>query len=112
MSSITKNQPKQIRNQLNSTETKQLDTELTSSVINAPHEDFAEKPNRSVRIIEIKQEKTKYTEDRIQDFEISYAGTCIAVEGSPKDLTILFKKMQHNPEFAEDVFRQARALSE
>lgn len=68
--------------------------------------------DKSVRIVGIKQDQPKCIEDRIQDFEIIYAGTCVAVEGRPNDLTILFKKMQENPQFAEDIFRQAKSLSE
>ena len=64
-----------------------------------------------IRIVKIKQEKPKSTAEEIQDFEIMYAGVRIAVEGSPQDLTILFEKMQNNPQFAEDVFRQAKSLS-
>lgn len=67
--------------------------------------------DRSVRIVKIKQEP-KPIEDRIQDFEIMYAGVRIAVEGSPQDLTRLFEKMQNNPQFAEDIFRQAKSQSQ
>jgi hypothetical protein len=64
--------------------------------------------DRSLRIVKIKQEP-KSLEDKIQDFEIMYAGVRIAVEGSPQDLTRLFEKMQNNPQFAEDIFRQAES---
>lgn len=70
-----------------------------------------ERVDRSVRIVKIKQEP-KPIEDRIQDFEIMYAGVRIAVEGSPQDLTRLFEKMQDNPQFAEDIFRQAKSQSQ
>ncbi len=99
-------------NQLNSTTTTQSDVQRASPVIDVAHEDVTDKPDKSVRIVEIKQEKVKHIGDRIQDFEIVYAGTCVAVQGRPQDLTVLFKKMQHNPQFAEDIFRQARLLSE
>ncbi|MEM8829538.1 MAG: DUF3102 domain-containing protein [Cyanobacteria bacterium P01_G01_bin.19] len=90
------------------------DTSVASkpSTIDPVRERVHHKPDKSVRIVEIKQEISKYIEDKVQDFHIVYAGTCIAVEGSPKDLTILFKKMQNNPEFAEDIFRQAQLISE
>lgn len=81
-------------------------------VIDLSQEDIAHTPEKSVRIVEIKQEEPKNIQDRIQDFEILYAGICVAVEGSPHDLTILFEKMQSNPQFAEDIFRQARTLVE
>ena len=68
--------------------------------------------DRSVRIVTIKQDKPKPIEDKIQDFEIMYAGVRIAVEGSPQDLTRLFEKMQNNPQFAEDIFRQAKSQSQ
>lgn len=70
-----------------------------------------ERIDRSVRIVKIKQEP-KPIEDKIQDFEIMYAGVRIAVEGSPQDLTRLFEKMQNNPQFAEDIFRQAKSQSQ
>ena len=99
-------------NRLNSATIAQSDIQLASPVIDVSHEDIADKPDRSVRIVKIKQEKPKQIEDKIQDFEITYAGTCVAVQGRPKDLTVLFEKMQNNPQFAEDIFRQARLLSE
>ena len=99
-------------NRLDSATVPQSDIQLASPVIDVAHEDVADKPDQSVRIVEIKQEKPKYIEDKIQDFEITYAGTCVAVQGRPKDLTVLFEKMQNNPRFAEDIFRQARLLSE
>lgn len=95
-------------NQLNSTKITQLDTQLTSPVIDVTQTDLAKQPDKSVRIVQIKQEKLKHIEDEIQDFEVVYADICIVVEGSPKDLTILFEKMQNNPQFAEDIFRQAK----
>ncbi len=98
-------------NQVNSTKTTQSDTQLTSPLIDISQENVVKKPNISVRIVEIKQEKAKHIDDKIQDFEIMYVGTCIAVEGRPKDLTVLFEKMQNNPQFAEDIFRQAKLLS-
>ena len=72
---------------------------------------IGERLDRSVRIVKIKQEP-KSIEDRIQNFEIMYAGVQIAVEGSPQDLTRLFEKMQNNPQFAEDIFRQAKSQSQ
>ncbi len=99
-------------NRLDSATIKQSDIQLASPAIDVAHEDIADKPDQSVRIVKIKQEKPKQIEDKIQDFEITYAGTCVAVQGRPKDLTVLFEKMQHNPQFAEDIFRQARLLSE
>ncbi len=99
-------------NQDNSTTVTQSDIQPTSPLVNLTQEDLAQKPDASVRIVEIKQDKLKQIEDKIQDFEIIYAGICVAVEGRPQDLTVLFKKMQHNPKFAEDIFRQARLLSE
>ncbi len=99
-------------NRLNSATIAQSDIQLASPVIDVSHEDIADKPDPSVRIVKIKQEKPKQIEDKIQDFEITYAGTCVAVQGRPKDLTVLFEKMQNNPQFAEDIFRQARLLSE
>ena len=94
-------------NQLNPSSTTQFDLQNTSSKVHA-----AKKYDTSVRIIHIKQESPKHFEDKIQDFEIIYAGISIAVKGSPKDLTFLFKKMQDNPQFAEDIFRQAKLSSE
>lgn len=88
------------------------DTQDSSSKIDVMQKDATQKPDKSVRIVEIKQEISKYIEDKVQDFHVVYAGTCIAVEGSPKDLTVLFKKMQNNPQFAEDIFRQAKSISE
>ncbi len=99
-------------NRLDSTTINQLDVQRASSVVNVAHEDVTEKPDKSVRIVEIKQEKAQHIGDKIQDFEIIYAGTCVAVQGRPKDLTVLFEKMQNNPQFAEDIFKQARLLSE
>jgi Protein of unknown function (DUF3102) len=104
-------------NQLNSSNITQLDTQALDtqeilSEVDVIQKNVAENFEKSVRIIAIKQESPKYIEDRIQDFEIIYAGNCIAVEGSPKNLTILFRKMQDNPQFAEDIFRQAELLSE
>ena len=99
-------------NQLNSSSTAQLNVQNISSKADTRPKHTAKKDDKSVRIIRIKQESTKHNEDKIQDFDIIYAGISIAVEGSPRDLTILFKKMQNNPQFAEDIFRQARILSE
>ncbi len=99
-------------NQQNSTIIVQSDIQPALPVININQKDITQQPDRTVRIIEIKQEQPKHTEDKIQDFEVIYAGICVAVEGSPKDLTTLFKKMQNNPQFAEDIFRQARSVSE
>ena len=90
----------------------QLDVQSASPVIDVVHEDVTEKTDKSVRIVAIKQEKPKHIGDGIQDFEIIYAGTCVEVQGRPKDLTVLFEKMQNNPQFAEDIFRQARSISE
>jgi hypothetical protein len=85
---------------------------LADQVIDLSQEDIAHKHEKSVRIVEIKQEQPKHIQDRIQDFEIMYAGICVAVEGSPQNLTILFQRMQSDPQFAEDIFRQARTLAE
>ncbi len=104
--------------QPNLTKLERSDNESQALTIDISENDISENKitdkleDKSVRIVNIKQEKPKCVEDRIQDFEIIYAGTCIAVEGRPQDLTILFQKMQDNPQFAEDVFRQARSLSE
>ncbi len=98
-------------NQSNLSSTTQLDAQNTFSEVNVAQKDAARKYDKSVRIIHIKQESLKHIEDRIQDFEIIYAGISITVEGSPKDLTVLFKKMQDNPQFAEDIFRQAKLPS-
>lgn len=100
------------QNQSNSTKITRLDSQLRSQAIEVSQPDAANKSNSGVRIVRIKQETPQSARDRIQDFEIIYAGTCIAAEGSPEDLTILFEKMQNNPQFARDVFRQARLLSE
>ncbi|MGL5938884.1 MAG: DUF3102 domain-containing protein [Waterburya sp.] len=85
---------------------------LEDQLVDLSQEDIAHKSEKSVRIVEIKQEQPKHIQDRIQDFEIMYAGTCVAVEGSPQDLTILFQRMQSDPQFAEDIFRQAKTLAE
>ena len=98
--------------QLDSVKIEQSDVRQTLPVVDVKYESVTEKPARSVRIIGIKQEKPKHLGDNIQDFEIIYAGTCVAVEGRPKDLTILFEKMQNNPKFAEEIFKKARLLSE
>ena len=97
-------------NQLNSSTIIQSDVQSTSSAVDAVYENVGDRSDKSVRIVEIKRKKSKQIVDKIQDFEILYAGTCIAVQGCPKDLTILFEKMQINPQFAEDIFRQARSL--
>ena len=97
--------------EVSTTESESSDTCDTSTVNNVAPKADTESGDRSVRIVKIKQEKQKSTADKIQDFEIMYAGVRIAVEGSPQDLTILFEKMQNNPQFAEDVFRQAKSLS-
>ncbi len=107
----TKTNTYQQANQLNLSSTIQLDAQNTSSEVNVTREHADRKYDKTVRIIHIKQEIPKHIEDRIQDFEIIYAGISIAVEGSPKDLTVLFKKMQDNPQFTEDIFRQAKLLS-
>ena len=96
-------------NQLDSATIKQSNIQLASPVVDFTYEDVKEKLDQSVRVIRIKQEKPKHLEDRVQDFEIIYGGTCVAVEGRPQDLTVLFEKMQNNPQFAEDIFRQARS---
>ena len=89
---------------------KSTDNETTIDV--SPSEN-AKTAEQSVRIVEIKQPKPLHTENKkqIQDFEIVYAGVRIAVEGSPQDLTILFEKMQNNPQFARDIFEKAKSLS-
>ena len=97
--------------EISTTESERSNTCDTSAVSDADAKANARLSDRSVRIVKIKQEKPKSTADKIQDFEIIYAGVRIAVEGSPQDLTILFEKMQNNPQFAEDVFRQAKSLS-
>ncbi|MGL6345110.1 MAG: DUF3102 domain-containing protein [Waterburya sp.] len=84
---------------------------LEDQLVDLSQEDIAHKSEQSVRIVKIKQEQPKHIQDRIQDFEIMYAGICVAVEGSPQDLTILFERMQSDPQFAEDIFRQARKLA-
>ncbi|MDJ0691585.1 MAG: DUF3102 domain-containing protein [Xenococcaceae cyanobacterium MO_188.B32] len=99
-------------NQIDSVKIEQSNIQQALPVVDVTHEDVTEKPTQSVRIIGIKQEKPKHLGDSIQDFEIIYAGTCVAVEGRPKDLTILFEKMQNDPQFAEDIFRKARLLSQ
>ena len=99
-------------NRLDSATIDQIDIQHASPVVDVIDEDVAEEPDKSVRIVEIKQEKPKHIGNKIQDFEITYAGTCVAVQGRPHDLTVLFEKMQNNPQFAEDIFRQARLLSE
>ncbi len=97
-------------NQLNSTTIMQSDAQSTSSVVDVVHKNVGARSDKSVRIVEIKRKKSKQIVDKVQDFEIVYAGTCVAVQGCPKDLTILFEKMQIHPQFAEDIFRQARSL--
>ena len=99
------------QNQLNSSNTNQSNAQVISSQAKVIKQDSAMEPDKSVEIIEIKQENQKHVEDRIRDFEIVYTGTRIAVKGSPKDLTILFRKMQDDPQFARDIFRQAESLS-
>lgn len=96
---------------ISTTESEQSDTCNTSTTIDVDAEANAKSSDRSVCIVKIK-EKPQYIADKVQDFEIVYAGVRIAVEGSPQDLTILFEKMQNNPQFAEDVFRQAKSLSQ
>nr|MDJ0569848.1 hypothetical protein [Pleurocapsa sp. MO_192.B19] len=98
-------------NQLNSIITEQSNIQHLPTVVDVTYQDVTEKLDQSVRILEIKQEKPKYIEDRIQDFEIVYAGICVVAQGSPEDLTVLFRQMQNNPQFAEDILGQAR-LSE
>lgn len=99
-------------NQSNLNNTSQSNARVISSQTKVTQQDDAMEPDKSVQIIEIRQENQKRIEDRVRDFEIVYAGTHIAVKGSPKDLTVLFKKMQENPQFAEDIFKQAKLLSE
>ena len=96
-------------NQLNSSTITQSDVQCASPVIDVEliPDNIAEKAQESVKILRIKQEKSPQKEDIIQDFEVFYAGTCVAVEGRPQDLAILFKKMQKNPQFAENIFQQA-----
>lgn len=99
-------------NQFNSNKIKPSDIQPKASVVNATYKSLTKQRDQSVQILKIKQEQPKHLGDNIQDFEISYAGTCVAVKGRPQDLTVLFEKMQNNPQFAEDIFRKARLLSE
>lgn len=103
-------------NQQNSIEVTQSEiaSKLADNLVNLDQKDLniVYKPEQCVRIVEIKQDEPKYIQNRIQDFEVMYAGICVAVEGSPQDLTILFQKMQSNPRFAEEIFRQAKTLAE
>ena len=96
--------------EVSTTESERSDTCNTSAAIDVDAKANTKSSDRSVRIVKI-EEKPKHIVDKIQDFEIMYAGVRIAVEGSPQDLTILFEKMQNNPQFAKDVFRQAKSLS-
>lgn len=100
------------QNQLNSSNTNQSNAQVTPSQTKATQQDSAMEPDKSVQIIEIRQENQKRIEDKIRDFEIVYAGIHIAVKGSPKDLTILFRKMQDDPQFAKDILKQAESSSE
>jgi hypothetical protein len=97
---------------LTTTTKSEISSQLIAPVIDVDHKEISSKVEQCVRIVEIKQEEQKQIQNRIQDFEILYAGICVAVEGSPQDLTILFKKMQTDPQFAEDIFRQAKTLAE
>ena len=100
------------QNQSNSSNTNQSNVQVTSSQAKVTQQNGAMKPDKSVQIIEIRQENQKRIEDRIRDFEIVYADTRIAVKGSPKDLTVLFRKMQDDPQFAKDILKQAESPSE
>ena len=95
----------------NQTEMAGTDPQVVSEISNVTPKVAATKSYNSVRIIKIKQEHPQDSQNRIQEFEIVYANTCIAVKGSPEDLTVLFEKMQNNPQFTQDIFRQARSLS-
>ena len=97
--------------EISAVELEQSNSRNTPATIDVNAKDDIKSSDRSVRIVKI-EEKPQHIADKVQDFEIMYAGVRIAVEGSPQDLTILFEKMQNNPQFAEDVFRQAKSLSQ
>ncbi len=93
----------------NFTTTTPSDVQSASPVIDVDliPDGIAEEAQESVRILGIKQEKSQQKEDRIRVFEVFYAGTCVLVEGRPQDFTILFQKMQKNPQFAENIFKES-----
>ncbi len=112
---IVKQHKKSLENDLyysdrsNSTTTMPSDVQSASPVIDVDliPDGIAKEAQESVRILGIKQEKSQQKEDGIRVFEVFYAGTCVVVEGRPQDLTILFQKIQKNPRFAENIFKQA-----
>ena len=95
-------------NKLNSITTGRSIIQQVPVSVEVTYQDVTEKLERPVRILAIKQENPQNIEDRIQDFEIAYAGICVVAQGCPEDLTVLFKQMQNNPQFAEEILGQAR----
>jgi ParB-like nuclease domain len=82
-------------------------TEKPSLVEFLKAEFTVETKGSAVRVINVKQERQQHVEQVIQTFEVTFPGACIEIEGCPNTLVLLFQQMHKNPQFAEEILRQA-----
>ncbi|MGK7872419.1 MAG: DUF3102 domain-containing protein [Xenococcaceae cyanobacterium] len=90
----------------------QEDMEVESKSQSEASKRSADRLLERIRIISIEREEFEQAEEVAQTFEITSNGVRIAIEVNRKAIITLFEQMGFNPTFAEEVFRQARLLSD
>ncbi|MFB2772659.1 DUF3102 domain-containing protein [Pelatocladus sp. BLCC-F211] len=68
-------------------------------------------PFNYIRVLKIEHQNPELITNASQIFELTFAGIRVDFEGNPEALIILFKQMQNNPGFTEEVLQQAKLLA-
>lgn len=95
-------------------ELEQKAVEKTNSVLKEDSKVSAQlQPEHSnhIRVLNIKHQNPELITNIAQTFEVTFAGVRINVEGDPEALILLFKQMQNNPVFTEEVLQHAKLLA-
>ena len=95
-------------NQLYLNQATQLDIQKKTSDLQSTQKSTINENDNGVKIIHIKEKNARDIKNEIKHFEINYINTSIRVEGCPEDLTVLFKRMQNDPQFTEDIFKRSK----
>ncbi|MDZ8091523.1 MAG: DUF3102 domain-containing protein [Nostoc sp. DedQUE05] len=64
-----------------------------------------------IRVLNIENQNSELVTNTTQTFDLTFAGIRVDFEGDPEVLIILFKQMQKNPAFTEEVLQYAKFLA-
>lgn len=95
-------------NQLYLNQATELDVHKKNSDLQFTQKSTKKEDDNGVKIVQTKEKNDVDVNFKIKHFEINYPNISIRVEGCPENLTVLFERMQNDPQFTEDIFKRSK----